>query len=216
MMKVLNINNVKLAWLGHASFRLEYNGKKIFIDPYQLKGQDETADVILITHGHYDHCSISDIAKITGDNTRIITTPDTISKLATKVEKGKSILIKPGDRIKVEEPHIEVEAVPAYNIGKAFHPKENQWVGYIVTVNNVRFYHTGDSDAIPEMKDIKADVVMFPVGGTYTMSAEEAAEIVNLIRPKIAIPMHWGSIVGQKSDAESFKDRVTCEVRILG
>ncbi|MBN2422437.1 MBL fold metallo-hydrolase [Candidatus Woesearchaeota archaeon] len=213
-MKVLNINNVKLKWLGQSSFKLEYGDLKIYIDPYQLSEEDK-ADIILITHGHYDHCSIADIAKLTKAETKIITTPDTTSKLASKVEGGNPILIKPGDKLELKKEDILVEAVPAYNTNKAFHPKDNQWVGYILTINKVRFYHSGDSDAIPEMNTIKADIVMLPVGGTYTMNAGEAAKIVNIIKPRIAIPMHYGKIVGSKTDAERFKELCQCEVRIL-
>ena len=211
-MKTLEINGVKLLWLGHASFRLEFGDEKIFIDPYQLKGE-EKADLILITHGHYDHCSVADIARITKDDTDILTTPDTISKLASKVDKGKSRLIKPGDKVKVK--NAVIEAVPAYNLTKQFHPKDNQWVGYIISLNNTRFYHAGDTDAVPELHSVKADVVMLPVGGTYTMGPEEAAKLANLINPKIAIPMHYGTIVGEKKDAEKFKSLCRCEVRIL-
>ncbi|MBN1502424.1 MBL fold metallo-hydrolase [Candidatus Woesearchaeota archaeon] len=209
---MLSINNVKLKWLGHASFKLEHNGLKIYIDPYQVKETDK-ADIILITHGHYDHCSVEDIAKLTKEDTIIITTPDTTSKLASKVDGGKPQLIKPGDKLKLKG--IMVEAVPAYNINKQFHPKDNEWVGYVITINNVRFYHSGDSDAIPEMNNIKADIAMLPVGGTYTMNAQEAASVANKIKPKLAIPMHYGKIVGSNSDAERFKQLCKCEVKIM-
>ena len=108
-----------------------------------------------------------------------------------------------------------IETVPAYNPAKQFHPKINEWLGYIVEINGTRIYHAGDTDLIPEMNNIKADMAFLPVGGTYTMGAEEAAKAANTIKPKIAVPMHYGSIVGSKSDAERFKGLCECDVRIL-
>ena len=121
--------------------------------------------------------------------------------------------MKPGESTTANG--VKIEAVPAYNINKQFHPKSNNWVGYIFTLDGQRIYQAGDTDAIPEMKNVKADVVLMPVGGTYTMTAQEAAEATNAINPKLAIPMHWGKIVGSANDAETFKKLVKCEVQIL-
>ena len=184
-------------WLGHASFKI--TGEKIvYIDPWKLK-DGEPADIILITHNHYDHLSPEDVAKIATDRTWIVTTGDAAKKLSGNIKT-----IKPGDSIIVEG--IKIEAVPAYNVNKNFHPKANNWVGFIVTINNKRIYHSGDCDFMPEMKNIKADIVLMPVGGTYTMTAEEAANAVNTINPEVAIPMHYDDIVGSKADAEKFKN----------
>ena len=212
-MKILEFNNVKVKWLGHDSFRFDFSGKIMYIDPYEVKEHDK-ADLILITHGHYDHCSIADLRKLVKDETIIITTPDTTSKLSGKVEGGHVKLAKPGDNFDVLG--IKIKAIAAYNIDKQFHPKANQWLGYLFTINNITFYHAGDSDFIPEMEDLSADVAFLPVSGTYVMNAEEAAKAARKIMPKIAIPMHYGKIVGSKKDAEKFKELCTfCQVKIM-
>jgi len=201
-----------ITWLGHSAFKL--TGEKIvYIDPFQLQGSLEKADILLITHSHYDHCSLQDIQKITTSDTNIFITPDCQSKL--RDVKGKIKLVEPNKKYSVNG--ILIETVPAYNINKNFHPKENEWVGYIVTINNKRIYHAGDTDLIPEMKNIKCDIALVPVSGTYVMDAREAAELVNIIKPKLAIPAHYGSIIGSKEDAIKFKNLTEnyCKVEIL-
>ena len=184
-------------WLGHASFKIT-GEKTVYIDPWKLK-EGEPADIILITHDHYDHLSVEDVAKIATNTTWIVTTPDAAAKLTGNVKT-----VKPGDSLEVEG--IKIEAVPAYNVNKDFHPKGNNWVGFIVTINGKRIYHPGDCDYMPEMNDVNADIVLVPVGGTYTMTAEEAAQAVNAINPEAAIPMHYDDIVGSIADAEKFKE----------
>lgn len=186
----------KIHWLGHAAFRLDLN-KIIYIDPYQLTGNLPKADIIICTHEHFDHCSPEDVAKIQSENTLIITTADAAEKLS-----GNFKIVKPGDTVNLGE--IKIEAVPAYNTNKNFHPKSNGWIGAVIDDGNFRIYHTGDSDVIPEMKEINADVWLVPVSGTYVMNAEEAAEIVNEMKPAVAVPMHYGAIVGSEADAEKF------------
>lgn len=205
------IGNVKLDWLGHSSFKIT-NKKVIYIDPYNVP-PDEKADIILITHGHSDHCSLEDIKGIVKDGTIILIPPDCQSKLSD-IQGIDIHLVKPGKKIGAFG--IIVEAVPAYNLNKNFHEKSNEWVGYIINTDGKRIYHAGDTDFIPEMKELKEiDVALLPVGGTYTMDAKEAAEAANTIKPKLAIPMHYGSIVGSEEDAKKFKELCNVEVEIM-
>jgi len=205
------LGNVKIDWLGHASFKIT-NKRVIYIDPYNIQA-DEKADIILITHSHYDHCSIEDIKGIVKDGTIIIIPPDCQSKLSG-IQGINVHLAKPGK--KIEAFGIIIEAVPAYNINKNFHEKSNEWVGYIINTDGKRIYHAGDTDFIPEMKELKEiDVALLPVGGTYTMDAAEAAKAANTIKPKVAVPMHYGSIVGSEKDAKRFKELCNVEVEIM-
>jgi len=185
-----------IKWLGHAGFKIK-GEKVIYIDPFQI-GEDEKADIILITHEHYDHCSPEDIAKIQKESTVFVTIDSCTSKLGGHIKT-----VKPGDELSIESVHIK--AVPSYNIGKKFHEKSTNKVGFIVTIDGESVYHAGDTDFIPEMKDIHADIALLPVSGTYVMTAEEAVRAAEAIKPEYVIPMHYGSIVGSKSDAETFK-----------
>jgi L-ascorbate metabolism protein UlaG (beta-lactamase superfamily) len=199
---------MEITWLGHASFLLTTeSGIKIVIDPFRIEERIE-ADIILITHEHYDHCSPEDVDKVRTEDTVIVCPHDCGMKLRTQTRT-----VIPNQRLSILG--IDIEATPAYNLGKDFHPKDNGWVGYIIEDDNERIYHAGDTDLIPEMKNVKADIVLLPIGGTYTMTAEEAAEAVKLINPKVAIPMHYGSIVGDGNDADRFEKLCTCEVRRL-
>ena len=195
-------------WLGHDTFKIE-GEKVIYTDPFQVRKED-TADIILITHDHRDHCSPEDIKKVQGPDTIIVATPDCKDKLSGDVRT-----MKPGDRITVGG--VEIEAVPAYNTNKQFHVKESGWVGYIFTMNGQRIYLAGDTDHIPEMKTFDVDIALLPVSGTYVMTAEEAVMAAFDIKPKIAIPMHYNSIVGTEKDALKFalglKGKI--EVRVL-
>jgi len=193
----------KIYWLGHSSIKIK-GDKTVYIDPWKLRDYDP-ADLILISHSHGDHLSPGDVEKIHKDDTVIITTEDCAAQLSGDVR-----VVKPGDEIQVGE--IKVEAVPSYNTNKAFHPRQNKWVGFIITMEGSRIYYCGDTDFIPEMKEIEADIMIVPVGGTYTMTAEEAAEAVNLIKPGVSIPVHYGDIVGSIKDAKKFK--ALCEVPV--
>jgi L-ascorbate metabolism protein UlaG (beta-lactamase superfamily) len=193
-------------WLGHSSIKISAE-KLIYIDPWKLGKDEPTADLILITHGHYDHCSPEDVQKICGEQTTIVCPPDCAAKLSGKIET-----IRPGVRLTVEG--AEIEAVPAYNVSKGFHPRANGWVGYIITAGGKRIYHAGDTDLIPEMEQLKVNVALLPIGGTYTMDAREAAEAAKKINPQVAIPIHWGDIVGSAQDAEKFRESSQVPVEI--
>lgn len=194
-------------WLGHDTFKI-VGEKTIYTDPFKIKKKD-VADIILITHEHFDHCSLEDVKKIQGPNTIIVTTPDCAKKLSGNIKT-----IKPGDKINVEG--IEIEAVPAYNTNKQFHTKDKGWVGFIFKVNKQRIYIAGDTDYIPEMKTFKdIDIALLPVSGTYVMTADEAVQAALDIKPKIAIPMHFGSIVGDKNDAERFANALKGKIDVV-
>jgi len=208
---------IKISWLGHDGFRIQ-DGQTIYIDPFQLGGTHPRADVVLVSHEHFDHLSLDDLKKIVGPNTVIIAHHQSHGELSKlKVKEVK--VVKPGDKVKVGL--LEVEAVPAYNVnkfrepGKVFHPKEDGKLGFVLTVNGVRIYHAGDTDHIPEMKLTRPEVALIPVSGTYVMTPQEAAQAVASINPKVVIPMHFGAIVGERNDAETFKKLVSCQVEIL-
>ncbi|MFH1312112.1 MAG: MBL fold metallo-hydrolase [Candidatus Eisenbacteria bacterium] len=197
-----------IRWLGHASFLIE-GGIAIYIDPYSLPEGLPPADLVLITHDHRDHFSPGDLNKILKPTTVVVSVKSVCDNLPTKAKNSRTVA--PGDTISVGE--VSIAVVPAYNIKKDFHPKENGWVGFVIEVEGRSIYHAGDTDLIPEMKHIDADVALLPAGGTYTMDADEAAKAANLIKPQVAIPMHWGTIVGSEEDAKAFK--TACKVPAL-
>ena len=210
-------NKIGITWTGHAGFKILHGNKKMYIDPYKLSNKYENifdADIVLITHNHFDHLSIEDLKNIINERTVIVSAQECLSQL--KSLKVKDLIgLDPRNNEKIDD--LVVEAVPAYNVNKDFHPKDDKKIGFILKFGNDRIYHTGDSDIIPEMKDTNPTIVLIPVSGTYVMTAEEASKAVNeLINPKIAIPMHYGTIVGNKEDAIRFSELVTvCETKIL-
>ncbi|MBA4392341.1 MAG: Zn-dependent hydrolase, partial [Desulfobacca sp.] len=189
-------------WLGHASFRIDADGQVIYLDPFQITGGPK-ADLILISHDHFDHCSPADVAKIQKPETVIVTVAQAAAKLTGQIKQ-----VKPGEEWPVKG--ISIKTIPAYNINKfrspgiPFHPKDSNYVGFIIQVGGQRFYHAGDTDFIPEMKGLGVDMALLPVSGTYVMTAEEAVEAAKAINPKLAIPMHVGGPVGSLSDADRF------------
>ena len=199
--------SVKIEWLGHASFKIS-SGVTLYIDPWKIQDTPHDADLILISHDHFDHYVIEDIVKVSQNSTQIVASVD----VAKKHGSGKSI--EPGDCLDVDG--INIFATAAYNLDKEFHPQKNNWVGFIIELNGKRIYYAGDTDHIPEMHSIKhIDLAMMPVGGTYTLTGAEAAVAVNQIQPKKALPYHWGDIVGELSEAETFSADARCEVILL-
>jgi L-ascorbate metabolism protein UlaG (beta-lactamase superfamily) len=197
-----------ITWLGHDAFKMEADGLTLYIDPFRLVSQHEKADIILITHEHYDHCSPEDVERVQADGTQIVCTSDCKGKLSGKVRS-----IGPGESVEVGG--IQIEAVRAYNVGKKFHPKENNWIGYIFTIGGKRIYHAGDTDLIPEMSDIYCDIALLPVSGTYVMTWQEAVQAAMTINPKVAVPMHYGSpVVGTLKDAKEFKNALIGKVQV--
>ena len=191
-----------ITWFHHDSFMIELAGKTVYIDPFKINSS-KPADFILVTHEHYDHCSPEDIKKIMKKDTVIICPVQAAEKL-----KGFNVkVIKSPESVMAGE--IKIEAVPAYNTNKPFHPKKDGKVGYILNYGGVRIYHMGDTDFTEEMKNSgKISIALVPVSGTYVMNAKEAAEAVDAIKPEIAVPMHYGLIVGNKNDGEDFKKNV--------
>ena len=195
-----------ITWLGHDAFRME-EGKTVYFDPYQIENGPE-ADLIFISHDHFDHCSPEDVARIQDAKTVIITEKDSATKLS-----GDIRIMKPGEELELNG--VKISAVPSYNTDKDFHPKKNGWLGFIIETNGIRLYHAGDTDFIPEMKDFNVDVALLPVSGTYVMRADQAAKAAIAINPKLAIPMHYGSIVGNRQDAINFEKELKGKVDVL-
>ena len=203
----------KIHWLGQATVKINAEDRVIYFDPYQIKKSDK-ADIILITHSHSDHFSISDISKLTTVNTVFVAPKDCVKDLE-KMGKNKIIVLEPGMNTTIKG--ILIETVPAYNVVKTkFHPKANKWLGYILTINGIKIYHAGDTEKIPEMKDFNCDIAMLPLGQTYTMnSVKEAAEAALDVNAKIAIPIHYGLYEGTDEDAEKFKEILKDKIDVI-
>ena len=188
--------------LCHSSIRINKE-KVIYIDPFKIDKNYNDADIIFITHDHYDHYSEDDIDKVKKNDTVIVAPEELLTKLLRKGFRQDYIITVDSDEEDMVE-GIKFETIPAYNTNKQFHPKENGWVGYIVEIRGIRYYIAGDTDITEENKKVKCDVAFVPAGGTYTMDFKEAAELINEIKPKIAVPIHYGSVVGTKQDATDF------------
>lgn len=205
-----NINLFK-----HNSIKLLGN-INIYIDPYEIDDKYNDADIIFITHNHYDHFSIKDILKIKNENTIIVSTKDTYDELIKYFDSNKIIIVNPNNSYDILD--ISFETVRAYNINKSFHPIDNDWVGYIINIDNTKYYIMGDTDINDDVLKVKCDVLFIPIGGTYTMNYKEAASYTNTINPKIVIPTHYGLIVGDAKLGQEFKslinDNISCEIYI--
>jgi L-ascorbate metabolism protein UlaG (beta-lactamase superfamily) len=207
-----------LDWLGHASFRITAGRAHVYIDPYRIADDAPLADLILITHGHYDHFSPQDVEKLTKRETWLVGPAAVAERVSGQVHR-----IGPGETLDDELVRgIHVTAVAAYNTskrdadGRPFHPRDAGWVGYELNVRGERLYHSGDTDVIPEMDTVTGvDVALLPVSGVYVMTAQEAAEAARRIQPRVAVPMHWGSHIGTEHDARTFAAKAPVEVQIM-
>lgn len=215
----MQYKNLTIQRLAHACFNIK-NQQVIYIDPFKITDSDaEKADLIFCSHEHFDHCSPEDIAKLIKSDTVLITIPLGKEKVET-LGISEVKYVKPGDVMEIEG--VKIEVVPAYNINKfrspgvPYHPPADNKVGFVLEVDGIRIYHAGDTDNIPEMKNLKnIDIALLPVSGTYVMTAEEAMEAARVIKPKLVIPMHYGEIVGTIEDAKRFKELSPVPVEII-
>ncbi len=196
-----------------SSIRIRNWDKVIYLDPFKIRGEPKDADYILITHNHYDHFSPEDIVKVSNADSVLIV-PERMADKARKVygTVGKICTVNPGTYHNIEG--LEFDTVPAYNILKPFHPKNAGWVGYILSIDGKRIYVAGDTDMTKDNKNVKCDIALVPIGGTYTMDAKKAAELINSIRPDVAIPTHYGSIVGSFDDETVFAEHVKAPIEV--
>ena len=207
-----------LEWLGHAAFRLTVGRATVYIDPYRVAEDAPPADLILVTHGHYDHFSPQDVERLSGRDTWLVGPAAVAERVSGQVHR-----IGPGETIDDELVRgLHISAVAAYNTskrdadGNPFHPRDAGWVGYELNVRGERLYHSGDTDVIPEMDSVTGvDVALLPVSGVYVMTAQEAAEAARRLQPRVAVPMHWGSHIGTEHDARTFAAKAPVEVRIM-
>lgn len=194
------LENIEVLY--HSSIKINKE-KTIYIDPFKIDKDYNDADIVFITHDHFDHYSEEDIDKVINENTTIIIPEELLTKILRKgINKNAIITVEPNKKYIVQG--IKFETIPAYNTNKTFHPKENDWIGYIIMLDGIRYYIAGDTDITEENRKVKCDVAFVPVGGTYTMDFKEAAQLINEIQPKIAVPIHYGSIVGTEQDATDF------------
>ncbi len=194
------LENIEVLY--HNSIKIN-KGLTIYFDPFKINKEYMDADIIFVTHSHYDHYSEEDIKKIKKEDTQIVAPTDLLDNLLTiGFTKENIILVNPNEKYNVKD--ITFKTIPAYNTNKNFHPKSNNWVGYLVTIDGITYYIAGDTDITEENKEVKCDVAFVPIGGTYTMDYKEAAELINIIKPKIAVPTHYAAIIGTKEDGINF------------
>jgi len=197
-----------------SSIRIKGGSGTVYIDPFQMKEEPHDADYILITHDHYDHFSVEDIKKVAKMSTILVVPArmeDDAKELANDV--ASIVTVKPG--VYKEISGLEIETIPAYNTVKPFHPRRAEWVGYILRVDGKRIYVAGDTGLTKEARQVKCDIALLPIGGTYTMDTKRAAELANTIRPEYVIPTHYGSIVGKQSDGQTFASLVKSPVKVV-
>ena len=204
-------------WLGHSGFRVAAGKASIYIDPYRVPADQPKADLILVTHQHYDHFSIQDLERLRKDDTRVLAPPAVVERL-----EGNVHAMRAGEVVETDVYGVDVRAVPAYNTskrdgeGRPFHPREAGCLGFELSVRGARLYHAGDTDVIPGMDwVVGAEVALLPVSGVHVMTALEAAEAARRIQPTVAVPMHWGGHIGSEKDAQTFADAAPVDVVIM-
>lgn len=204
---------MKIEVLCHSSIKIKGEEKVVYIDPFRIEENIRNADIIFITHSHYDHFSEEDINKVKNIKTKICITKDLLEKTIKLGFLQENILVvEPNKEYIIEK--IKFNTVPAYNTNKKFHPKENNWVGYLINIEGIKVYIAGDTDFTDENRKIKCDIALIPIGGTYTMTYNEAAELINTIKPSIVIPTHYNAIVGEKEDGDKFKKLINSEIKV--
>ena len=199
---------ILITWIGHASVKVAWEDVVVYVDPRTVNGTPQDATAVLVTHSHSDHYAPADIAKVRKADTRFLAPPDVVKAY------GSGQNVAPGQTVEVGQ--VRVRVVASYNINKTNHPKSNNWVGFIIEIAGKHIYVAGDTDLIPEMQTLgNIDVAFLPAGGTYTMTATEAAEATKSIKPLLAIPYHWGSVVGTLADAQRFAKLAACNVKVM-
>lgn len=199
----MDINNVEVNTQSSIKLMLD---KIVYFDPYKIEDNKNDADIIFITHNHYDHMDSESIEKIKNDST-IIVAPKSMEEVVKNIKFKDYIFLNPNEEINIG--NLNVKTIPAYNINKTFHLREYNWLGYVITYNNISYYVAGDTDKINENEKVKCDVAFIPVGGHFTMDVNEASELIKIINPKIVIPIHYGSIIGNIVDGKKLKEKLS-------
>lgn len=195
----MNTNNIKINTQSSIKMTLD---RVIYFDPYKIENNSNDADIIFITHNHYDHMDIDSISKIKKEDT-IIVAPKSMEDAIRNIEFKEYIFLNPNEEVNID--NLNIKTIPAYNIEKTFHPRSNNWLGYIITYNNISYYVAGDTDKTIDNEKVKCDIALIPIGGHFTMNVNEATELIKTIKPKIVIPTHYGSIIGNTTDGERLK-----------
>lgn len=205
--------------LSHSAVRIQgEDGTVLYFDPFQIAEEPHDADVVFITHDHYDHLSPEDAAKVMNESTIVVAPATCVDEAHEKLGGAQAFGLDPGESTALLGGKLPVKAVPAYNVEPerlGFHPKENEWVGYVVTVDGVRYYVTGDTDQNEDNERVACDVLLLPIGGTYTFDAAQAAAFANALRPQAVVPTHYGSAVGKKEDVDVFTPLVDESIPVV-
>ncbi len=196
----------------HSSVRIEAGEKVVYVDPFLLQSAPKDADVVFVSHDHFDHFSPEDVEKVKKPETVFVMPPSTAGIAAEQLKGHRILTVAPGEAGEIDG--LPFETVPAYNPGKPFHPRANHWVGYVLTVDGLRVYIAGDTDATPEAAAVRCDVALLPIGGKYTMDAAEAAALANRMRPAAVVPIHYGSVAGGPEAFDVFRTAVDPSVRV--